>query len=328
MTFHPALPAGVPALCDDRVNHGYVGNCSSNLSAPPNQHWLRRACPYTGATNPHAAGVAHQTCGRCYDNSHGQAWLAGPAGAVASMTTVGPTNPWPPMVPGGPNAAMFPEFWTRLCSVCEQQEQERREPDLMLYALNGNTVNQPANAVQMWHWPHSTCTCRKLLGGPGHLPPAGPVLAIRDGPHPGAPPPTNPSQRFCQAHLQNQFNELNTIKEANCDWLRTVSRSGDGKLCMAGQTTLNHRDADLSYRACRCGANVDTMAFPPEVVMCMACEGTWVMVRRGLGSRYGVRRRSGRKVPRRDAEIRSKPRGQGDQSLQRVREDFPDVLSH
>lgn len=237
---------------------------------------------------------------------------------MAEMTIFGATVPPPPPRAGG-GPPIFPEFWTRLCSVCERLEQAKFDVN-----INWPTINQPANAAEMWNRPWNTCTCRKKFGNAGLLPHPRPPLAIRDGPHrppppPALPPPqTNPSERYCLQHHRQIYDDLKFDKEANETWPEDISRSWDGKLVWPSQSTRNRRAARGSFRACRCGADADVVNNTPEVTLCMACEGLWCHVRMGTAaSRYRIPVRLRRNAPRKVKGHTQRARGQGNVKLQR-----------
>lgn len=253
--------------------------------------------------------------------------------------TIPPSNwpwpPWPPVIPG--QTTRFTAFWTRLCSACERIEQDNFETAIANFTAGPAAVI----AAGQWEQPLNTCTCLKQIGWQRNLtalppdaaaPPVGPpivgavpgnCLHPPTGNYTGGPPP-----RLCVDCHFNTYEQLRATRDLNDDWLRTTSRSADGKLCIASTATKNRRDAPASssHRACRCGGDVDVPPHQAEVLLCMACSGLRCLIRktaplsRNSGTIVRARRTLANKPP-----LASQSRGIGDMSLGRVRNQFSDT---
>lgn len=198
----------------------------------------------------------------------------------------------------------------------------------------------------MWNYPRNTCSCLKEFGWVGETrqPPnsnffniAGIAPHVRHGAQPALPVTSGPPAPL-RLGREKEYNcwecfaitmfLLLTERNRNDEWLRTTARAASGKLCIASARTKARRDtaASSSYRACRCGADVDTRVYEPEVLLCMGCEGIWILQQKNTpGSKYQSLRQDGR--PRRTAP-NSVSRTTGDMRLRRPRENFSDERAY
>ena len=345
MALAPPLIAGAfpvlktNAMCDDWYHWAHLlGAPWLTCSAGPLGHHLS-VMNCTILARHHPPGVLPWICGRCYnhswnamilyDNVVSRSPIGTPTGA-AHGTIPASGTPWPPQPAG--QAHRFHDFWTRLCSACEIIEQDRFEVAI------ANFVTPPAAVILAGQWdqPTNTCTCLKLIEWQVNLGPPpdpighGPVAAV---PGACAQPPTLPYsggtnlRRLCHVCHDGLYDELKAERDLNDEWLRTTSRSADGRLCLASAATKNRRDtlASSSHRACRCGADVDVPPHLAEVLLCMACSGLRCLVRKSNpGSRYnGLKARARRNVP--TAPLAPQSRGTGNLTLGRPRNQFLDT---
>lgn len=219
--------------CDDWPHRGFLGTC----------HGIRHPC-----VDPmHGAGP-YTICTTCITATHAQGWVVA---NVARFTARSPPFAWyPPPPPALLPQPPWPGFWTRLCRECEKREQE-----LNLARQHG--VEPPAftPAAHLAHLAVSghlnTCTCRDNLIG------------------------MHSRNRRCRPCHQAWTHNILARKDRNDKWLRGTDVRKDAKgwiTTRADAKTRMRRCAEGSWRACRCGASVNTGRLP-EVLMCMACEG-------------------------------------------------------
>ena len=107
-------------------------------------------------------------------------------------------------------------------------------------------------------------------------------------------------------------------RDMNDNWLRNIKRMPDGNLCWASAKTKRGRDAKRTYRACRCGSDVEASQWLNfTLAQCMCCEGIWDVS--GTlwtpGSRYQV---AGQRPPRLDPNGTGNNRSGGDMSMGRT----------
>lgn len=272
--------AAVIPNCDDRVNNPdpppaapgmpqIITPCQDNTIGAAIMPGLRfgaqTPCPMQGA-NPvyHAAG--HTVCGRCTMIAHQQAFRTQAHVDLVSWSPPVPPPggailPLPP--PPGPGRPRWRGLLTRLCHTCERREQE------LCRARQGAVappppIGLPLNiTLRLQNYPLDTCTCRADLDN------------------------TQPGERLCNWHRRRLWGRVWHFGYRNEAWLHTLDvKPGKGQWlsCTARASTRNKRASNGTYRACRCGSDVDPSK-PVEVLMCMACEGTVHVVVPG-GSRY------------------------------------------
>lgn len=250
-----ALPAGVHAgpHCQDKGFHPPPphGPCSADTNV--HAHWHEHPC----AIGVQCGGL-RGVCGACHNDTVSRPW------ANTTRLAIGRINP-PPQPPGGWPAgapAAWTGFLTRLCKACEGAEQAKYH----FYLNNQGTVTTmaarpaPALFAQM-NWPVITCTCDWQLGRIGPVPALGPAL----------------DPRWCYDDVRARRDDLIQTRNLVDAWLRTAARDVNGRTCHVSGHRLNSRLSRrrASYRACRCGAEVDTTIANAEVWMCMACQGLW-----------------------------------------------------
>lgn len=293
-----ALPApvGPPGSCQDWALWapqipGYT--CSTQ---PPNRMG-RQDCHLFG-TSSHP-GAFHMVCGSCYNLSWGVhvgdydnivscSPIGTPTGAAHPASNIPASNiAWPPLP--APGTSRFGAFWTRLCSACERIEQDKFEESIASF-----TGFMPAPApgqtppADMWDYPRNTCGCLIKIGWPANLA-APPAPAAAAGQPPVLPVAFAAPWKLCQNDHQTLVANLVREKNNNDMWLRNLSRTADGRLCLASAATKRRRDhpKSSSHRACRCGADVDTLPHQAKVLLCMGCNGLRCLIRRSApASRY------------------------------------------
>ena len=292
-----ALPPPPPPPCDDHAH--WAGTIAGHTCSigPADSRMSRQNCAYFGRTLH--AGLFHMVCGNCYNLS----WAArgvyndmvscfpigtptGAADPASGIAASGVAWPGPPPVPHMPR---FTEFWTRLCSVCERIEQDKFEEAMATFIPGVFPPPAPGRTdpVHMWDYPLNTCGYLMQIGWPANVPvppnPPGPMAAPGVIGQP-AVAPVRIAAPFKLCRTSHDITALNigARKVLNDTWLRNLSRTADGRLCLASNRTKNRRDSPASstHRACRCGADVDTMAHPPEVLQCMACQGLRCLIRK------------------------------------------------
>ncbi|KXT07244.1 hypothetical protein AC578_2422 [Pseudocercospora eumusae] len=351
--------------CVDGLQAGApLGACTNGLAAPagtglpPNVHWMRQRC--TNRTSPYHAWPNEDVCGQCYDITTG---LGNATSVYDALTKKSPegrpdgnpmragdpsTRPWPTPVPeaGGP---WFAGFWTRLCKPCERLEQEKFFWLIFDFNLG---LPSPPWAREVWNYPFNLCTCVRAVGWPGPgappVPPnhqpaqpagAGAGAAAAVSVQPPVDPLTLPmgatgvfgaagilKERYCMRDHGDVLNALLNAKRNNDDWLRTLGRTTDGRLCRASNATKRRRNRNnsSSYRACHCGGDADVHPHEAEVLLCMGCGNMRCLVEMGTaGSRYPRPLRS-RRTRGQTTTNGPQPRGAGSNALGRPRGNFVD----
>lgn len=273
-------PAALVGFCADRPRHHITPPgapaipwgqhvCSSALNpvplpvAPPGQlpvplaaDYLRTLCPL--GVFPNAShGPGHDVCLYCRDHTTWQNWFQSIWGDVSLPPVVGPAQS---LIAGGAAnlqpLATYRRFQTLLCGTCQDKE-------ITLYYHRTNAtpgfVLPPAVTRQMENYPQITCTCKYWLD----------MFA---------------GDRLCVEHRHTiattAHNILLVTRQQNDHWLRNLGKSG-GRLKTCHGNTRNARARNGVYRACRCGANIESPPlygaagpnYPPPVFMCLGCEG-------------------------------------------------------
>ncbi|CZT23874.1 uncharacterized protein RCC_09589 [Ramularia collo-cygni] len=355
------MAAPVPR-CDDSNAMTAIGfmplPCSDTWNPPAGEvagvRWSQKQCTKCARL---PTPQQHVVCGFCYefgrrlmDDWYQAIVTMSPLGqrSGAPMRMPGPgvsarsrmiTPAWPAIPAAGANR--FREFWTRLCVPCERLEQDNFERLISNHNANVATplYAPPPDTLGMWDWPWNTCTCLKEFGWSDQIrqPPDtnDPPAVVRDPAQPAiritsGPPVMGDEKEFLcidHGHLQAKFGDRRAQRNLNDKWLRETSRSASGKLCIASARTKARRDrpASSSHRACRCGGDADTKPYDAEVLLCMACEGLWCLVRKGTpGSKYQnmQTRATRRNAP--NPGVTSRSRNVGNMTLGRARENFTD----
>ena len=200
------------------------------------------------------------TCAKCQRNLRRQTWYQDicddivlplhPPGLPSTAAARAAAAPQP--------IATWTQFRTHMCKECELREKKR-----LRIRLNPPPANRlPARIKEMISidgtraYPYNTCICAYNLF---YLPER---VCLR-----------HRHQIACQEHER-----LLVIRQQNDQCLRQTAknpRNPNGVICIDRprlRRKITHRATSRAYRACRCGADIDT-GNVPEVLMCLGCEG-------------------------------------------------------
>ncbi|KAK5723179.1 hypothetical protein LTR17_013899 [Elasticomyces elasticus] len=224
--------------------------------------------PWSLANN---AAPLNSTGNKAYPRSNHER-ISNPGNAIT--LGIGTSPPWhlftphnpTPALPAGPTIPAIPTaetppwggFLARVCNECERKLRSEQNgyisgatalpPSSTKWADNP-AVSVPAEA--------STCTCEYELAFRQH---------------------SVTGRRLCHRHRNKKLRELEKKKDANDDWLRNIMlHPRTGNIVQATPARLNQRCAQGTWRACRCGNELDNTTHP-EVLLCMACEGYMTVI--------------------------------------------------
>ena len=270
-------------------------SCNDNFNWPPPAPCggLVRQCDQTMAIAATAVvhpPAGHTVCVLCENQSLATAAVTGLIAATRMESPPGPPNataiaagvltpfvpaplvpaPLAPIAVAVAGGVTWPGFLSRMCTACEKYEQKVCELRLSFLGVVGDTpapaapnpgagqaglpaaYQVPAADYGEWY-PLDNCTCRPRI-----------------------------MEELCNAHRQELVTGLKNRMRANSDWLRTldvVPLKGQGLPCTANALRIQSRVARGTYRACRCGSEVDigpNRVF--EVLFCMSCAKTYHVV--------------------------------------------------
>lgn len=171
---------------------------------------------------------------------------------------------------GGFHSVGNPRFRTLLCDPCIRREKELRRARYLRSAPAAHTLAWTQRRF-MEHYPHNTCTCRQKLRRQDR--------------------PRRKSHRHCAHHRNILRLDLEQARDVNEAWLESIKRNESWQIFGSRASTRNRRDAAGTFRACRCGNEVNAryggppgppvstaLAAPPAVhpapvYQCLACEG-------------------------------------------------------
>ncbi|KAK3619186.1 hypothetical protein LTR56_024185 [Elasticomyces elasticus] len=168
-----------------------------------------------------------------------------------------------PALPAGPTIPAIPTtetppwggFLTRVCNECERKLRSEQNAYISgASALPPSSIKWKAVPVPgVVATQVSTCICEYELTFRNHR---------------------NANNRLCHRHRNQKLRELEKKKDANDVWLRNIMlHPRTGNIVQATPARLNQRCDQGTWRACRCGNELDN-TFQVEVLLCMACEGT------------------------------------------------------
>jgi len=232
----------------------------------------------------HGPGTNFTVCGACARRTLTLPWaratarglqeLSPPADWLWNGRLNGDFPPDPPI----PNLPPWPGYLTRLCQTCEKQEQELCHIRQSGSVLPREHLSHEKRAILGTRYPTRNCTCAVLL------------TRMDNG-----PPQSAQNERHCRWHRYLVKQRIEDRKLANDHSLATLDmkvEKGKFLACTASASKREQRLHNGTYRACRCGADVEFLRpdRDPEVLMCMSCEGTVQLLNPAVEvSRYNLR---------------------------------------
>ena len=241
------MAAALPIACSDKVNHPAL------LAAGIPCHASRTNC--VGAV-AHPGGP-FSVCDTCATDTNGGGRVQAIIGRLNNVAKPHLLNP-----DGTVRQARNTGFRTLLCNHCSDREKQLRK-------ARYNGVAPPEYVIPwaerrfMRRYPHDTCKCWQKLFRQDR--------------------PRRRSHRHCFNCRMNTCDEIENSRDNNETWLENTARDDAYNTIGVRVATRRRRNNEGTFRACRCGSNVDDLygtppgqmgpQLLPGLYQCLSCEG-------------------------------------------------------
>lgn len=205
-------------------------------------------------------GVPFSVCDACATDTIASAAIQGTVARITQLAK--------PPTPAATVTAQVRGFRTLLCEACIKREQDLREARDYGDAPPEYSISW-ANRRFMSQYARNTCKCRLEL--------------LRQD------RPRHRSHRHCLVHRLQLCNDIDNERQTNETWLEHTARDNAWNTIGARVSRRNRRLREGTYRACRCGSDVEAKygsppglpngpnsapaAVLPGVQQCMRCSG-------------------------------------------------------